>query len=588
MATAVLLAEEVGQERKPRPYHPSPWGDFFLNHRPCTPAQLQAMKEKAQAKKEEVRRIIVAAAAAPALAAKLELVDVLQRIGVDYHFGKEIDDLLRAVYDGDAKDDDDDLYLTSLRFYLLRKHGCNASSDVFAKFRDEQGNFATGDDVKCLLMLFDAAHLRVHGEEVLDSAIASTRSRLQSLMGNLEPEMAEEVRDTLETPSFRRVQRVEAHRFFSEYEKKATRDETVLEFARLDYNILQTIYCDELKDLSIWWKNFQSVTELGFARDRMLEMHFWMLGVCYEPYYSYSRKLLTKCITLASLFDDFYDNYSTTEESNIFTAALERFALAASRFAVVIYNTKKYRDLLEFDGRWDERAAEQLPAYLREFYLNTLSTTNGIEDDLKHQNNKHAELVKGLVLELAKNYHAEVKWRDENYVPTKVEEHLQLSVPSSGCMQITAFALVSMGDVATSEAIEWARTYPKIVRGVCVIGRVMNDIVSHEREQTSDHVVSTVQTCMKEYGFTVAQANKKLGEIVEEAWMDMVQECLDQKHAMTLLERAVNLARTMDFLYKREDAYTLSHSIKGIMTSLYVNPPFFSDIKISSNRAVDD
>jgi hypothetical protein len=73
-----------------------------------------------------------------------------------------------------------------------------------------------------------------------------------------------------------------------------------------------------------------------------------------------------------------------------------------------------------------------------------------------------------------------VKWRDEHYVPTKVEEHLQLSVPSSGCMQITTFALISMGNVATSEAIEWTRTYPKIVRGVCIIGRVMNDIVSHE------------------------------------------------------------------------------------------------------------
>lgn len=76
---------------------------------------------------------------------------------------------------------------------------------------------------------------------------------------------------------------------------------------------------------------------------------------------------------------------------------------------------------------------------------------------------------------------------------------------------------------------------------------------------------------MKEYGFTVAQANKKLGETVEEAWMDIVQECLDQKHPMAVLEKAVNLARTMDFIYKREDAYTLSYSLKDIMTSLYVN-----------------
>jgi hypothetical protein len=52
---------------------------------------------------------------------------------------------------------------------------------------------------------------------------------------------------------------------------------------------------------------------------------------------------------------------------------------------------------MQFDDRWDEQATDQLPAYLREFYLNTLSSTNGIEEDLKFQNNKHAELVKELV-----------------------------------------------------------------------------------------------------------------------------------------------------------------------------------------------
>ncbi|TKW05095.1 hypothetical protein SEVIR_7G154203v4 [Setaria viridis] len=544
-ASSLGTAMQEEQRHKPRPYHPSPWGDFFLGHQPCTPAELLAMKEEARTKEEELRRAVLAAAASVDLAAKLELVDALQRIGVDYRFGEEINGLLRAVvHDADEDDDGGDLYLTSLRFYLLRKNGFNVTSDVFAKFRDEEGNFAAGDDVKCLLMLFDAAHLRVRREEVLDSAIAFARSRLESLMKSLEPEVAEEVRYTLETPSFRRVERVEARRFISVYEKKAARDETMLEFAKLDYNILQTIYCEELKALTMWWKNFQSVTDLGFARDRLAEVHFWMTGVFYEPYYSYSRIMLTKLVMLASLFDDFYDNYSTTEESNVFTAALER---------------------------WDEQATDQLPEHLREFYLNTLSSTNGIEEDLKFQNNKHAELVKELVIDLAKNYRAEVKWRDEHYVPTKVEEHLQLSVPSSGCMQIASFALISMGDVATSEAIRWTRTYPKIVRGLCIIGRVMNDIVSHEREQASDHVASTVQTCMKEYGFTVSQANKKIREIVEEAWMDMVQECLEQKHPMAVLEKVVNIARTMDFVYKREDAYTLPHILKDVMTSLYVN-----------------
>ena len=122
-----LPAEKDVQQHSRRQYPPSLWGDFFLTHQPCTPAELLSMKEKAQAKKEEVRRIVLDAAASDDLARKLDLVDALQRLGVDYHYKKEIDELLRAVYD-DKDGGSDDLYVTSLRFYLLRKHGYAVSS----------------------------------------------------------------------------------------------------------------------------------------------------------------------------------------------------------------------------------------------------------------------------------------------------------------------------------------------------------------------------------------------------------------------------------------------------------------------------
>ncbi|KAL6856832.1 hypothetical protein ACP4OV_018214 [Aristida adscensionis] len=542
------MAGTTNAERKPRPYTASPWGDLFLTHHPpCTPPELLSMKDRAQANKEEVRRRIVflldASDDDDDLRRKLDLVDALQRLGVDYHYSKEIDDLLRAIYDDD--DDSDDLYVTSLRFYLLRKHGYPVSSDVFAKFRDENGNISS-DDVNCMMALYDAAHLRTHGEEILDSIIAFNKNRLQSLIAtrdDLGPELAEEVRFTLETTRFRRVERVEARRFISVYEKKATRDETLLEFAKLDYNILQLLYCQELKELTIWWKDFQTQTDLRFARDRLVEVHFWMMGVLYEPYYSYSRTIVTKFTMIVSVFDDLYDNCSTTEESKIFTEAMER---------------------------WDRKAAEQLPEYLKAIYCNIIGTIDDIVEELKLQNNKNAEIVRRLVIHVAKSYHAEVKWRDEHYVPNDVEEHLQISVRSSACMQIANMAFISLGDVATREAVEWAFTYPNIIKGVCIVGRIGNDIVSHEREQSSEHVVSTVQTCMKQYGVTVEQANEKLRVVIEKAWMDILQECLDQKYPMALLDKAVNLARTMDFMYKREDAYTLSFSLKDVIDSMYI------------------
>jgi hypothetical protein len=114
-----------------RQYAPSIWGDFFISYKPCTQEELLSMQEKAHTMKEEVRQILLAVAAASScdddLVQKLELVDTLQRLGVDYHFKKEIDDMLLAVY-GDKDGGSDNLYTAALRFYLLRKHGYGVTS----------------------------------------------------------------------------------------------------------------------------------------------------------------------------------------------------------------------------------------------------------------------------------------------------------------------------------------------------------------------------------------------------------------------------------------------------------------------------
>ena len=83
-------------------------------------------------------------------------------------------------------------------------------------------------------------------------------------------------------------------------------------------------------------------------------------------------------------------------------------------------------------------------------------------------------------IDTVKRYGAERKWCDERYVPAKIEEHLQISVASSGCMHLANITFVLMGDVTTREAIEWASSYPEMIRAACIVARVCNDIMSHE------------------------------------------------------------------------------------------------------------
>lgn len=56
----------------------------------------------------------------------LDLIITLERLGLDNHYEDEISELLSFVHSSDY--DDKDLYLVSLRFYLLRKHGYYVSS----------------------------------------------------------------------------------------------------------------------------------------------------------------------------------------------------------------------------------------------------------------------------------------------------------------------------------------------------------------------------------------------------------------------------------------------------------------------------
>lgn len=105
--------------------------------------QLMSMKERARVKEEEVRQMIRRHTFAGLSGSddhhlrKLELVDTLQRIGLDYHYAEEIDELLQALQHDDEEccgcecDGGELLYVTSLRFFLLRKHGYSVSSGMY-------------------------------------------------------------------------------------------------------------------------------------------------------------------------------------------------------------------------------------------------------------------------------------------------------------------------------------------------------------------------------------------------------------------------------------------------------------------------
>ena len=61
---------------------------------------------------------------------QLELIDILQKQGLSYHFEDEINKLLKSIYNNVSNNDTWDkegLYAAALKFRLLRQHGYNVS-----------------------------------------------------------------------------------------------------------------------------------------------------------------------------------------------------------------------------------------------------------------------------------------------------------------------------------------------------------------------------------------------------------------------------------------------------------------------------
>ncbi|CAL5404078.1 unnamed protein product [Camellia sinensis] len=499
--------------RRSANYHPSIWGDHFLTYASHAVEVDVKMGQQLQQQKEEVRKMLVAANDQPSQ--KLNFTDAIQRLGVSYHFESEMETALQHIYetDYDHHDDkaNDDLYTVALMFRLLRQQGYPISCDVFNKFKDDNGKIRESliGDVRGMLSLYEAAHLRVRGEDILDEALSFTITHLESAVPNLSNLVQEQVIHALNQPIHMGLTRLEATRYFFFYEQDDSHNEVLLNFAKLDFNLLQKMHQWELSEITRWWKEFDFAKKMCFARDRIVECYFWILGVYFEPQYLLARRMLTKVIALTSIIDDIYDVYATLEELVLFTDAIER---------------------------WEISATDQLPEYMKPCYQALLDVYNMIDEEMARKGRSYCiHYAKSAMKILVRAYFEEAKWFHQGNVPS-IEEYMRVALVTGAYTMLATTSLVGMGEVVSKEAFDWVSSDPLIVQASSVVCRLMDDMVGHKEE-----------------------ALVELKKRVTNAWKDINQECLRPTAVpMPLLLRVVNLARVINVLYKDEDGYTHS------------------------------
>ncbi|GLT49636.1 hypothetical protein SLA2020_231810 [Shorea laevis] len=559
MSTQVLVTNLISLQdascKNNRPssasYPPSLWRDHFTK-RSLDFTEIDATaQQEYEDLKHEVRTMLDDSTSDHST--KLRSINAVQLLGIDYHFEREIEDALQRIYhDGDTCYD---LYTVALWFRLLRQQGINVSSEVFKKFMDMDGKFKADlvNEVPGLLSLYEAAHLGVQGEEILDEALAFTTSNLQAIATQIEisPLLVEQITHALNQPLWKGVPRIEARHYISLYSRDdhfASSSGTLLKFAKLDFNMLQAFHQKELSNLTGWWKKLDFTTKLPYARDRLMECYFWVMAIYFEPKFSFARIFLTKLLAILAVLDDTYDNYGTYEELKLFTKCIER---------------------------WDINVIDQLPEYMKLIYEAFLDLYSEIEGEVAKEQRVYAiRYAKESMKKNVRAYLLEAKWREEGYVPS-VEEYMTKAVTSSCIPNIMVNSFIGMGKVASEEVFAWIFNDPKMLVSCAIIGRLLDDIGSHEFEQKRGHVASAVECNMKQHGVSREETVESFRKEIATAWKVINEEWVKPTaFPMPLLARILNFARCTEVIYKNGDGFTMSYLLKDHVNSLLVDPVF--------------
>ncbi|XP_062076058.1 myrcene synthase, chloroplastic-like [Humulus lupulus] len=491
---------------------------------------------------------------------QLELIDTLQRLGLSYRFESEINTILKEKYtniNNIINNPTFNLYTTALEFRLLRQHGHAVPQEIFSVFKDETGKFKAclSDDIMGVMALYEASFYEKKDEPILEEARVFSTECLKNYMVMMEQNnlllddnMILLVNHALELPLHWRITRSEARWFIDVYERRQDMNSTLLEFAKLDFNMVQSIYQEDLKDLSRWARHSKLGEKLDFFRDRTMECFLWNVGVTFEPEFSYFRRMTARLYYLIAVVDDTYDVYGTLEELELFTNAVER---------------------------WDLKAMDDLPEYMRIPFFVLYNTINETAFDvLLEQSFINIEYLKKSWVEFCKCQLQEAKWYYSGYKPT-LQEYIENTWITVGGLVLLVHAYFSFNNSITKENVKCLEEcYPNIILSACKVVRLADDLGTSSDEMKRGDVPKSIQCYMHETGASEDEAREHIKFLINEIWKEMNnnEDEDNSSFSKAFVQVCKNLGRTAQFIYQYGDGFASQNTLsKERITNLIIN-----------------
>nr|R9QMW5.1 RecName: Full=(-)-beta-pinene synthase 2, chloroplastic; AltName: Full=(-)-alpha-pinene synthase (-)betapin2, chloroplastic; AltName: Full=Terpene synthase (-)betapin2; Short=PbTPS-(-)betapin2; Flags: Precursor [Pinus banksiana]AFU73844.1 (-)-beta-pinene synthase [Pinus banksiana] len=550
------LVSDDAVQRRTGGYHSNLWNDDVIQFL-STPYGELAYRERAERLIDEVRNIFSSMSLEDGessdLIQRLWMVDNVERLGIDRHFKNEIKSALDYVYSYwsqkgigcGTKSIITDLNSTALGFRILRLHGYPVSAEVFKHFRNQIGQFVschseTEEDIRSIVNLYRASLIAFPGEKVMEEAeIFSEKYLKETLQKIPDCSLSREIGDVLEHGWHTNLPRFEARNYMDvfgqdtknmESNRKA---EKLLELAKLEFNIFQSIQKTELESLLRWWNDSGS-PQITFTRHRHVEYYTLASCIAFEPQHSGFRLGFAKACHIITVLDDMYDLFGTVEELKLFTAAIKR---------------------------WDPSATDCLPQYMKGIYMMVYNTVNEMSAEAqKAQRRDTLNYARQAWEVYLDSYMQEAKWIATGYLPT-FEEYLENGKVSSG-HRVSALQPMLTMDIPFPPHILKEVDFPSNLNDLaCAILRLRGDTRCYQEDRARGEETSCISCYMKDNpGATEEDALNHLNVMISGVIKELNWELLKPDSSVPISSKKINfdITRAFHYGYKYRDGYSVS------------------------------
>ncbi|KAK8579714.1 hypothetical protein V6N13_142882 [Hibiscus sabdariffa] len=531
------------EQRRSANYHATIWDPTAIKSF-TTPYTYQLYATQLEDLKQKARTLL---ASTKGTAASLRLIDSLKRLGVAYHFQDQIHLALDQL-NVDQNVVSDDLSTVALRFRLLRDNSYPVTAGVFEKFKGEDGKFTSSisGDVEELLSLNEASFMAIPGEKILEEAKGFSNESLKILLGIMEKVKAKQVGRSLEIPLYWRMERIEARNFIDSYAMDDSKSSVLLDLAKLNYNLIQSDYQRELKELAQWWRALNFKEKLSFSRDRLMEIYFWATGLSFEPQYAKSRICFTKYACLATVVDDIYDIYGSLDELESFTKAVTG---------------------------WDVKAVQQLPEYMRVMFSAMSDFTNELsQQTMKDHGLDVLPYIKEQWAILCRAHITEARWFYGGQTPS-FDEYIKngwVSIGSLGGLVLLCFV---EADSIADRFPNCLQDYSQLFYWSSLVTRLSDDLGTSKAEMERGDIPKAVQSYMIEKGVSEEEAREHVKALISYAWKKINEEIVDNCFPQVIVKLSKNMARTAQCMYQHGDGVGTSTGVtKDCIVSSILKP----------------